>query len=96
MGNSNFIYRAFPGHGFELCAVKTGVNYDGTDSYNQANVGSLADCMDICREKDIKYFVWVETEIRCVCKAVVTDYERQNECCSSGQAAGPACASKAH
>merc|ERR1711941_175003 len=66
------------------CIVKIDVDYSGQNTYLLANVDSLADCMDICREKDIKYFVWVKTVAVCICKAVVSNYKNQDRCCDSG------------
>ena len=47
---------------FAKCTVKIGVGYVGPLTYQEFNVFTLADCMDICREKDIKYFVWVNPD----------------------------------
>ena len=92
--NCTFAESAMDDRELGNCIVKMGVDYDGTWLHYVANVDSLADCMDICRAKDIKYFVLVKPQTRCVCKGYVHNYENENECCDSGQATGADCESK--
>ena len=86
------------GYSFEIeepCYVKDNMDWAGPDKYNQGNVNTLAECMGICRERNIKVFVWVHRDTRCVCKdeTAVTN-EKTDQCCVSGHATGGACESE--
>ena len=83
-----------PSAGYSLsCYVKDNMDWEGGDAYREGNVLTLAACMGICRERDIKNFIWVRSETRCVCKNVVSG-ENQGSCCISGHATGDACESE--
>ena len=72
------------------CYVKDNMDWKGADKYNQANVISMEDCQNICKDKRIQNFVWVRIHNRCVCKDAVSG-ENTNTCCMSGHAFGGTC-----
>ena len=72
------------------CYVKDNMDWVGSDTYTQANVVSMEDCQNICRQKEIQHFVWVRRDNRCVCKKEVTR-ESSSTCCMSGDAFGSTC-----
>ena len=69
------------------------MDWGGQDSYNEDNVRTLADCIEICRKRQIDNFVWVHRDMRCVCKEDVGE-ENEDEGCISGRVVGDACESK--
>ena len=61
------------------------MDWIGSDTHNMANVFTMEECQNWCREKNSKNFVWVRRDNRCVCKDVETG-KNSDTCCISGHA----------